>query len=93
MWCSLDDLHLIVDVVDSGNYPRANLLDAALAALVADAGSRNKKLLFAVQDHAPWPVRRRAYSWRIGGFKAADYENICRDYMGAIRTCNEKKKR
>jgi ABC-type transport system involved in cytochrome c biogenesis ATPase subunit len=58
----IDDLHLILNVVEGCGYQREHLLDAALAALLGEARSNHKKLLFAVEDRAPWPVRRRAYS-------------------------------
>jgi transitional endoplasmic reticulum ATPase len=79
----VDDLHLIMEVGEGCNYPRENLLDAALTSLLADARPRGKKLLFVVGSYAPWPVRRRAYSWEIGSFGPADYESICRVYLDA----------
>src|SRR5579871_83078 len=77
----VDDLHLVMDAVGGCNYPWENLLDAALTSLLAEARSRGKKLIFAVNDHTPWPVRRRAYSWEIKAFEPADYESICRAYL------------
>jgi transitional endoplasmic reticulum ATPase len=79
----MDDLHLLMDVVDSCNYPREHLLNAALISLLAEARSKGKKLIFAAGDDAPWPVRRRAYCWEIGSFSPADYASICRVYLEA----------
>lgn len=77
----VDDLHLVTDIVDSCDYPRANMLNAALTAILAGARSRGKKLLFAVNDEMPLPLRRRAYMWKIGSFTPADYETVCRAYL------------
>jgi transitional endoplasmic reticulum ATPase len=77
----VDDLHLITEVVESCDYPRGNLLNAVLTAILAGARARGKKLLFAVNDDVPWPLRRRAYSWRIGTFAPADYEVLCRGHL------------
>ena len=79
----VDDLHLVTNIADGHNYPRSYLLDAALTALLGEAGARRKKLVFGVDaQDAPWPVRRRAHSFEIGEFTAADYECICRAYLG-----------
>ncbi len=74
----VDDLHLITQIVTSYEYPRAFLLDAALTAVLGEALAGGKKLIFAVHGEAPWPIRRRAYSSKIGDFSAADYECVCR---------------
>ena len=80
----VDDLHLVTSVVESCNYARSYMLDAALTAIMGEAGARNKKLVFGVDEgDAPWPVRRRAYSCEIGEFMPADYECICRAYLEA----------
>src|SRR6185436_13043048 len=80
----VDDLHLVTGIVDSCNYARSYLLDAALTAIMGEAGARNKKLLFGVDEgDAPWPVRRRAYSCEIGEFTPADYECLCRAHLEA----------
>ena len=79
----VDDLHLIKDIVESCDYPRGYLLNAVLTAILAGARERKKKLLFAVNDDSPSPLRSRAYSWRIGSFTSADYKTICRGYLRA----------
>jgi len=79
----VDDLHLITNITEACNYARRYLLDAALTALLGEAGARRKKLVFGVDtDDAPWPVQRRASSFEIGEFTATDYECICRAYLG-----------
>src|SRR5271165_2446753 len=40
----VDDLHLVTAVVNRWGYPRAHLLDAALTALIGEAGAFGKKL-------------------------------------------------
>ena len=80
----IDDLHLIVSVVESCEYPRSCLLDAALAAILAEASARKTKLIFGVDEgDAPLPVRRRAYSWEVREFTAEDYEFLCRAHLDA----------
>src|SRR5580704_1887753 len=78
----VDDLHLIMEVVQSCDYPRGNLLNAMLTAILAGARARGKKLLFAVDDDRPFPLERRAYSWKIANFTPEDYETICRFHLG-----------
>jgi hypothetical protein len=79
----LDDLHLITAVTDSCNYPRTNLMDAAIEAILAAARADGKKLIFAVGEYAPDPIARRCYSSKIACFSAADYAAICGAYLGS----------
>jgi hypothetical protein len=80
----IDDLHLVTSAVNSSDYTRSYVLDAALTAIMGEAGARKKKLLFGVDERdAPWPIRRRASSWQIGEFTPADYECICRANLDA----------
>jgi transitional endoplasmic reticulum ATPase len=74
----VDDLHLLTQVMNRWDHPRAYLLDAALTALLGEASANGRKLVFAHDGDAPWPVRRRAYSWQIGEFTDDDYRTICR---------------
>jgi ATP-dependent 26S proteasome regulatory subunit len=80
----VDDLHLLVNVVQRYHYPRSHLLDAALTAILAEAGVRKKTLVFAVEESAPFPIQRRASVWEIGDFTAADYECIVRAYAPQV---------
>jgi hypothetical protein len=57
--CSTRRLHLIQNVVEGCEYPRQNLFDAVLTAVLTSARAAHKKLLFAT-DHVPDPVSRRA---------------------------------
>jgi len=77
----VDDLHLIVRVAEACVYPRANLLDLALNALIGETLARGKRLLFAFSGDAPAPVRRYAHAVRIATFAPADYEAVCRAYL------------
>ena len=79
----VDDLHLVANVVERHWYPRAHLLDAALTALLAEAGVCRKTLIFAVEDEAPFPIRRRATVWEIPEFTPEDYEAVVRAYAPA----------
>src|SRR5581483_5059577 len=47
----VDDLHLINDVTNSGDYPRTCLLDAALTAIPDDAAIRGVRLVFGLRKH------------------------------------------
>ncbi len=67
--------------MESRGYARSFLLDAALTGILADAGVLGCKLVFAVEEEAPWPVQRRAYLAAIAEFTAADYKCICRAYL------------
>ncbi len=72
----VDDLHLLKQVVESYEYTRQHLFDAALTAILDNAASLGKKLLFAAAE-IPGPLARRAHSWMIGDFTATDYAVIC----------------
>lgn len=80
----VDDLHLVTDITGHYNYTRGALFNAALTALLDQAG-QGRKLVFAVDDEGPAPLRRRAYRWEIGDFTVADYEHLCRTYLGTER--------
>jgi ABC-type uncharacterized transport system YnjBCD ATPase subunit len=67
----VDDLHLLSGDVESGDDSRTYLFDAALTAILADAGVLRRKLVFAVENEAPWPIRRRAFLTAIGESPAA----------------------
>ncbi|HWC96474.1 MAG TPA: ATP-binding protein [Candidatus Sulfopaludibacter sp.] len=77
----VDDLHLVTQVVQACDYPRALLLDAALTAILGEAAGMRKKLIFATDDEAPWPLARRAYCWKVAEFEAEDYACLCRNFL------------
>src|SRR5579872_1345653 len=77
----VDDLHLITNIVDSFDYPRTLLLDAALTAVLGDALGQRKKLVFATSGELPFSVRRRAFICEVGAFGERDYESICRPHL------------
>jgi AAA+ superfamily predicted ATPase len=79
----VDDLQLVTAVVGGCDYARMYLLDAALTAALADAAIEKKTLIFGVEDDAPWPVQRRAYTWEIAAFAAGDYAALCNFWLGA----------
>jgi len=62
----VDDLTIVNNAARGGGHGRVHLLDAALTAILAEARALGKKLVFAVEDEAPWPIRRRAVIVRVG---------------------------
>jgi transitional endoplasmic reticulum ATPase len=76
----VDDLQLIKNVVESCDYARQHLFDAAMTAVLASASAAGKKLLFAT-DEMPEPLSRWAHSWVIEDFEAEDFEAICSAYL------------
>ena len=56
----VDDLSLVANAARGGGDGRVHLLDAALTAILAEARVMGRKLVFAVEDDIPWPIRRRA---------------------------------
>jgi transitional endoplasmic reticulum ATPase len=78
----LDDLHLIAAAVGGYSYPRANLLDAAIAA-VLEHKAKTKSLVVAVEEDAPEQIKRRAQTFKIADFTCEDYQAICATYLGA----------
>jgi len=79
----VDDLHLVVNIVESCDYPRSNLFNAALTAVLDQADSLRKKLVFAVEEYVPSPIQQRAYTTKIDSFTAADFESLCCVHLGA----------
>jgi AAA+ superfamily predicted ATPase len=79
----VDDLHLVKEVVEGCDYPRPNLFEVALTALLAESRANGKKLVFSAQDSVPVPVWSREYGWKIKKFNAEDYECLCRRYLPA----------
>jgi len=78
----VDDLHLVTQVVSACDYPRTLLLDAALTALMGEAVALRRKLVFGSDDEVPWPVSRRAFTWKLAEFEPEDYACICRNVLG-----------
>jgi transitional endoplasmic reticulum ATPase len=76
-----DDLHLVGNICESCDYPRRQLLDAALTAVLDKASQDGRTLLFAVEDDTPAPLHHRAYSWKIKGFSPEDYRELCETYL------------
>ena len=56
----VDDLILVTNAAVGGGHGRFHLLDAALTALLAEARVLGRRLIFAVEQEIPWPIRRRA---------------------------------
>ncbi len=79
----VDDLHLVSAVVNRFHSARQMLLDAALTSLMGDASAWGKKLVFGVEDEAPWSVRRRAYTFEIRDLAVEDFACICRALLPA----------
>jgi hypothetical protein len=69
----LDDLHLIAAAVGGYSYPRANLLDVAITA-VLEHKAKTKSLVVAVEEEAPEQIKRRAQIFKIAEFTCEDYQ-------------------
>lgn len=82
----LDDVHLISSVVGGYSYPRSNLWDVAIIAVLEHMG-KGKKLVLAVSENAPQPIDHRAQTVKIADFVAADYETICAFYLRNRTEC------
>jgi hypothetical protein len=63
----VDDLNLVTRAIRNDGPGRAHLLDVAVTAILAEARVLGRKLVFAVEDEAPWPIQRRAATVQIGG--------------------------
>jgi Holliday junction resolvasome RuvABC ATP-dependent DNA helicase subunit len=81
-----DDVHLIAAVVDGYSYPRVNLWEVAITA-VLEHMPKGKKLVVAVTSDAPESIDHRAQIVRIGDFDASDYEARCAFYLGSRSSC------
>jgi predicted AAA+ superfamily ATPase len=81
----LDDLHLLFRVVGGGChfYQRNGLLNLPLTTLAAHAAAAKKRLVFAVDDQPPAPLQLRGHAVSIPNFEPADYEFLCRAFVGA----------
>ena len=75
-----DDLHLLVNVSKSYNYPRSLLLHMVMKSLLDEAEKAGKKVVFAVEDELPAALWRRAAVTKIEEFTEDDYAYICRAY-------------
>jgi ATP-dependent 26S proteasome regulatory subunit len=74
----VDDLHLITTVVGSYDYPRTGLLDLVLTTLADEAVSRDRRLVFGIDDDSPPDsLERRARCCELQEFTAADYSLLC----------------
>jgi ABC-type phosphate/phosphonate transport system ATPase subunit len=63
----VDDLSLVTNAIGGGGHGRVHLLDAALTAILAEARVLGRKLIFAVEEEFPWPIRRRAHIVQVAG--------------------------
>jgi AAA+ superfamily predicted ATPase len=80
----VDDLQLIASVTQSCDYQRTGLIDAVLTAVLDDAVSRGRKLLFGLRkDEEPAPIARRACLREINTFTPLDYEGVLRAHLGS----------
>jgi SpoVK/Ycf46/Vps4 family AAA+-type ATPase len=78
----VDDLSLLEAVVAGHcwSYPRNNFLNVPLSALVAHAEHTQKRLVVA--GGAATALHQRGYAFHIPEFKPADYEFLCRGFLG-----------
>jgi predicted AAA+ superfamily ATPase len=83
----VDDLHLLANVAEGcgTSYPRSGLLNVPLLNLAVCARDGGKKLVFGTDGHAPGPLHTHAFRFHLPDFAVADYEHLCRAYLGADR--------
>jgi len=78
----VDDLHLLQRVVEDYSYPRQQLLDLALTALLDVAESRQKPLVFGFDDGVmPPSLYRRAQIVELKRLTPEDCASICQAYL------------
>jgi cytidylate kinase len=78
----VDDLRLLSEVAGYHFYPRKDLLDAPLTTLTTYAVEAGKRLVFSVVNAPSQPIQERCHFARIAEFGPADYEFLCRYYLG-----------
>jgi SpoVK/Ycf46/Vps4 family AAA+-type ATPase len=81
----VDDMHLLGEVTNGRGYPRPNLLEVAVTAVLE--GNDSKKLVFAVEEYMLAAIRRRAQICAIGTFTAADYLALCAAFLQDRADC------
>ena len=75
----VDDLHVLRQVTDGVYYPREWMLEVVLTAVLDDAATRNKRVLFGFDEgYLPPTLSRRSQIWEIHNFEAEDYAEICK---------------
>jgi SpoVK/Ycf46/Vps4 family AAA+-type ATPase len=80
----VDDLHLLWNVTGGcGSYPRSGLFGVPLLNLATGAIEHGKKLLLGHNGCVYGPVHERSFRASVCGFGVADYEFLCRHYLGA----------
>jgi shikimate kinase len=81
----VDDLRLLSEVTSHHFYPRRELLNAPLTTIACYAANLEKKLIFSVINEPSGPIKERCHFARIPELDAADYEFLCRQYLGDRR--------
>jgi transitional endoplasmic reticulum ATPase len=77
-----DDLHLVQRVVEDYSYPRQELLDLALTALLDAADCRSKRMILGFNEGVlPPSLERRAQILELEAFKPEDYAGVCYTYL------------
>jgi AAA+ superfamily predicted ATPase len=78
----VDDFHLIANVVQAFEYPRAQLMNVALSIALSQAAAQGKKLLFAIETgNDVTPLDQRALFWTMDDFEPEDFACVCRHYL------------
>ncbi len=81
----IDDLHLLMRVTDGCDYPRPNMLDVALTALLEEAAARNVAIVFGLEHDLPDPLATCAHRVELRSFGPADYRALCTTWLGEER--------
>ncbi len=76
----VDDLQLVKRVAEDSDCTRNGMLEAVLTAILAEASSARKQIVFAT-DYMPDALSHRAHSWFIQDFAPEDFRVICSAYL------------
>ncbi len=84
-----DDLHLVQHVCDAMEYPRTNLLEVVLTAVLSRAEALGRKIVFGSdRGQLASPVAARAVVCSIEDFGKEDYASIGRGVLGSKKLCD-----
>jgi transitional endoplasmic reticulum ATPase len=80
----VDDFHLLNDAICCGyNYPRKNYFQGPLTALLDEAASTKRLLVFGNEGSAPTPIANRCYYAGVKQLLTEDYRHICSAWLPA----------
>jgi ATP-dependent 26S proteasome regulatory subunit len=81
----VDDLHLVLTVLEGcGSYPRPGLFEAHLMEVADAAAASGCKMVFATDGTFSSVLRDRSYGFGISELTPADYDHLCRGFLGEV---------